>query len=142
MDGNFFAYLLLGWASHPRSALLEAIPLSSWHLPLLEEEGNARRQAPISHLSRPGGVHGPGPGAGLAAHDHPVDPAQVKVGHEIILSGIADYIFAYVPASKAIPSAERDRSATPSSDTALQQVIALLQQQKEIYENKIERLTQ
>jgi len=43
--------------------------------PLLEEEGNARRQALVSDLCRPGGVHEPGSGAGLAAHDHPVDSA-------------------------------------------------------------------
>jgi hypothetical protein len=61
---------------------------------------------------------------------------------KFLLSGVVGYIFAYVPASKAITSAERDRNATLGSDAVLQQVIALLQQQKEIYESKIERLTQ
>jgi hypothetical protein len=52
------------------------------------------------------------------------------------------YIFAYVPASKAITAVEQDRSAVLISDAGLQQMVGLLQQQKEIYECKIERLTQ
>ncbi|VVB63553.1 Uncharacterised protein [uncultured archaeon] len=59
-----------------------------------------------------------------------------------LLSGIVGYVFAYVPASKAISAVDQDRSAVLSSDVGLQQVIMLLQQQKEIYESKIERLTQ
>jgi uncharacterized membrane protein HdeD (DUF308 family) len=59
-----------------------------------------------------------------------------------LLSGIVGYVFAYVPASKAITAAEQDRSAILISDAGLLQVVTLLQQQKEIYESKIDRLMQ
>lgn len=61
---------------------------------------------------------------------------------KFLLSGVVGYIFAYVPSSKAMTSAERDRSAALSSDAVLQQANTLLLQQKEIYESRIERLMQ
>lgn len=69
-------------------------------------------------------------------------PRSLPENLKFLLSGIVGYVFAYVPASKVITSAERDRSATLSSDAAFQQVILLLQQQKEIYESKIDELTE
>ncbi|OPY50185.1 MAG: hypothetical protein A4E48_01966 [Methanosaeta sp. PtaU1.Bin060] len=66
-------------------------------------------------------------------------PKELPEVLKYLLSGIVGYVFAYVPASKAITSTERDRGALLSFDAALQQVVTILQRQKEIYEGEIER---
>jgi len=60
---------------------------------------------------------------------------------KFLLSGVVGYVFAYVPAGKAVTAAERDRSTVFESDAVLQQSIAAFQQQKEIYERRIDNLT-
>lgn len=67
-------------------------------------------------------------------------PRELPEVLKYLLSGVVGYVFAYVPASKAITATEHDRSAVLASDVGLQQVVSILQQQKEIYESKIEEL--
>lgn len=69
-------------------------------------------------------------------------PKSLPENLKFLLSGIVGYVFAYVPASKAVANAELNRNAALSSDARFIQVVGLLQQQKEIYESRIERLMQ
>lgn len=49
--------------------------------PLFEEERNACLDALVAYIDYPLRMHGARPGAGLAAHDNPVNMIQVEVGY-------------------------------------------------------------